>query len=128
MFYCKYIYSFSKANTASIGRRYSFDSLKNIILDIWLLSETDYLVCTFSSQVCRLAFELMQSKQVNISIDFINFNLFSIQPIDKSMNFYSLDDIYYFGGQSSHNQIAILNNKPKIDNEIDLKIGDILGK
>lgn len=53
------------ANTASVGRRYSFDSLKNIILDIWLLSETDFLVCTFSSQVCRLAYELMQSRTVS---------------------------------------------------------------
>lgn len=52
------------ANTATVGRRYSFDSLKNIILDVWLLSETDYLVCTFSSQVCRLAYELMQSRVV----------------------------------------------------------------
>ena len=59
-------FSLTAANTASIGRRYSFDSLKNIILDVWLLSETDYLVCTFSSQVCRLAYELMQSRSVSL--------------------------------------------------------------
>lgn len=52
------------AGTASMNRRYSYDSLKNIILDIWLLSESDFLVCTFSSQVCRLAYELMQSIEV----------------------------------------------------------------
>lgn len=39
------------AKTAAISSRYSDTSLKGIILDIHLLSMSDYLVCTFSSQV-----------------------------------------------------------------------------
>lgn len=53
----------TSAQTAGIGTRYSVDSLRNVILDIVMLSECDHLVCTFSSQVCRLAFELMQTRQ-----------------------------------------------------------------
>jgi len=50
------------AQTAGLSNRYSMNSLKNIILDVIMLSECDHLVCTFSSQVCRLAYELMQSR------------------------------------------------------------------
>ncbi|XP_054159027.1 alpha-(1,6)-fucosyltransferase-like [Oppia nitens] len=106
------------SQTASLGRRYSIDSLRNIILDIWLLSETEFLVCTFSSQVCRLAYELMQTR--------IEPKSYSTK-LDKSSAYYSLDDIYYFGGQSDHNQIAILNHKSQNSHEIDLKIGDVVG-
>lgn len=41
----------SVAETASVSRRYSDASLQGIILDIYMLSMCDYLVCTFSSQV-----------------------------------------------------------------------------
>lgn len=41
----------SVAKTAAVASRYSDTSLKGIILDIHLLSMSDYLVCTFSSQV-----------------------------------------------------------------------------
>lgn len=51
------------AQSAGIGTRYSVDSLRNVILDVEMLSECDHLVCTFSSQVCRLAYELMQTRQ-----------------------------------------------------------------
>ncbi|XP_046913120.2 alpha-(1,6)-fucosyltransferase [Dermatophagoides farinae] len=109
----KFIGDSEISDTASVNRRYSFDSLKNIILDVWMLSETDYIVCTFSSQVCRLAYELMQSKN---------------PAIDRSNNFFSLDDIYYFGGQNSHNQIAILDHEAATkDSEINIKRGDIIG-
>lgn len=72
----------SKTATPSI--RYSKTSLQGIILDIHMLSMSDFLVCTFSSHVCRLAYEIMQ-------------NYFS----DASARFRSLDDIYYWA-ISSH--------------------------
>ncbi|KAI1301497.1 Aryl hydrocarbon receptor nuclear translocator -like protein [Halotydeus destructor] len=106
------------AQTAGIGTRYSVDSLRNVILDIELLSETDHLVCTFSSQVCRLAYELMQTRQESKD------NL----PLDWSSSYYSLDDIYYFGGQNGHEQVAILNHPASSDKkEIEMKIGDRIG-
>uniref|UniRef100_T1HHA0 GT23 domain-containing protein n=1 Tax=Rhodnius prolixus TaxID=13249 RepID=T1HHA0_RHOPR len=70
------------AKSAALSTRYSGNSLNGIVMDIYFLSQTDYLVCTFSSQVCRVAYEIMQSLHH-----------------DASTRFRSLDDIYYFGGQ-----------------------------
>ena len=41
----------SIAESAGMASRYSYESLRGVILDIHFLSLTDYLVCTFSSQV-----------------------------------------------------------------------------
>lgn len=42
------------SKTAAVSTRYSDLSLNGIILDIHMLSMSDYLVCTFSSQVSTL--------------------------------------------------------------------------
>ncbi|XP_066584476.1 alpha-(1,6)-fucosyltransferase isoform X2 [Prorops nasuta] len=97
------------AETAAVSKRYSDSSLQGIIIDIHLLSLSDYLVCTFSSQVCRVAYELMQTYYTDA------YNRFS-----------SLDDIYYYGGQNQHPHIAILDHKPKNTNEMELKVGDLI--
>uniref|UniRef100_A0A023FVF4 Alpha-(1,6)-fucosyltransferase n=1 Tax=Amblyomma parvum TaxID=251391 RepID=A0A023FVF4_AMBPA len=98
------------ANTASLGQRYSSESLRGVLLDIHMLSRCDYLVCTFSSQVCRLAYEMMQ-----------------LSYVDAADRFRSLDDIYYFGGQKPHNQVAIYNHTARSADEIDMRVGDTLG-
>ena len=61
-------------------------------------------------QVCRLAYEIMQT----------------LHP-DASSRFHSLDDIYYYGGQNAHNQVALQEHKARNQQEIDLEIGDIVG-
>ncbi|XP_034945504.1 alpha-(1,6)-fucosyltransferase isoform X2 [Chelonus insularis] len=95
------------AETASVSKRYSDSSLHGIIVDIVLLSLSDHLVCTFSSQVCRVAYELMQTYHV-----------------DAHDKFTSLDDVYYYGGQNPNPQVAILDHSPTHVGEIELKIGD----
>ena len=95
------------AQTASISRRYSNLSLQGIIIDIHFLSLCDYLVCTFSSQVCRVAYELMQTRFP-----------------DAYNRFASLDDIYYFGGQNPHPQLVVISHIPKKEGEIELKVND----
>ncbi|CAH1104583.1 unnamed protein product [Psylliodes chrysocephalus] len=85
----------SVAKTAAVSTRYSDTSLFGIISDIHMLSMSDYLVCTFSSQVCRVAYEIMQN----------------FYP-DASHRYRSLDDIYYYGGQNAHNMIAVLPHEP----------------
>jgi len=40
----------SLSKSAGLASRYSETSLHGVIIDIYLLSVTDYLVCTFSSQ------------------------------------------------------------------------------
>ncbi|KAI1897818.1 hypothetical protein AGOR_G00087180 [Albula goreensis] len=96
--------------SAGLHNRYTENSLRGVILDIHFLSQTDFLVCTFSSQVCRVAYEIMQT----------------LHP-DASSNFFSLDDIYYFGGQNAHNQIAIYAHQPRNGDDIPLEPGDIIG-
>ncbi|XP_059482746.1 alpha-(1,6)-fucosyltransferase isoform X2 [Neocloeon triangulifer] len=98
------------AKTAAVATRYSDNSLNGIIIDIHFLAISDYLVCTFSSQVCRIAYEIMQN----------------LHP-DAADRFRSLDDIYYYGGQGSHNREAIMEHKATRPEEIDLQVGDIIG-
>ncbi|PAV69787.1 hypothetical protein WR25_17471 [Diploscapter pachys] len=100
----------SIADTAQLGKRYTDASLTGVVTDIQLLSKCDYLVCTFSSQVCRMGFELMQ-----------------VLKGDAGELFHSLDDLYYYGGQHAHEQIAVEDHEPESDKEIELKIGDVIG-
>lgn len=46
--------------------------------------------------------------------------------IDASNSYYSLDDVYYYGGQQGHDVVAIMDNKGK-SGQIDMKAGDHLG-
>ena len=72
--------SYAKDAT-SMSTRYSSNSLYGLLTDIHLLSKTDYLVCTLTSDLGKLAFEMMQLNYVDI---------------DK--RYKSLDDNWKFGG------------------------------
>ncbi|KAJ8302715.1 hypothetical protein KUTeg_019111 [Tegillarca granosa] len=98
------------SKSAGLTSRYTDTSLHGVIADIHFLSLCDYLVCTFSSQVCRVAYEMMQTMHG-----------------DVSQNFKSLDDIYYFGGQNAHDVEAIAKHVPQGPNEIELMPGDTIG-
>lgn len=95
------------SKTASVNNRNSKEALIGIIVDIHFLSLSDHLVCTFSSQLCRVAYEIMNS----------------LYP-DASSRFTSLDDIYYFGGQAHRINEVVLPHKADGPNEIDLQVGD----
>jgi len=97
------------AKSAQIGRRYGTQSLKGVLLDIHFLSLSDYLVCTFSSQICRVAYEIMQQRVID--------GAWRVQP---------LDDVYYFGGQNSHTQRAVISHKDTWPNEFSFERGDII--
>lgn len=98
------------SKSAGLNSRYTENSLHGVLFDIQMLSESDYLVCTFSSQVCRMAYEIMQSSRP-----------------DAAKKFQSLDDIYYFGGQSGHDVEAIYPHKARDGSEIDFNVGDRIG-
>ncbi|XP_045528087.1 alpha-(1,6)-fucosyltransferase [Pieris brassicae] len=100
----------SIAKTAATHRRYTPVSLTGLLVDLHMLAMSDYIVCTFSSQVGRVAYEMMQTNRV-----------------DASDSFYSLDDIYYFGGQNAHNRRAIMNHTPRSNQEIAFQAGDLIG-
>ncbi|OQV14953.1 Alpha-(1,6)-fucosyltransferase [Hypsibius exemplaris] len=97
-------------DSAALNKRYSDASLIGVITDVHFLSQSDHLVCTFSSQVCRLAYELMQARLPDAA-DFYN----------------SLDDVYYYGGQNGHNVRAILPHQAANPEEISFDKGDLLG-
>ena len=46
---------------------------------------------------------------------------------DASSWFKSLDDVYYFGGQNAHDQVAIYPHKPMRSEEVELNVGDVIG-
>ncbi|EFP11174.1 CRE-FUT-8 protein [Caenorhabditis remanei] len=98
------------AKTAQLNNRYTDASLMGVITDIYILSKVDYLVCTFSSQVCRMGYELRQPSGA-----------------DDGSKFHSLDDIYYFGGQQAHEVVVIEDHVALNNKEIDLKVGDKVG-
>lgn len=95
------------SKTASLRNRNSKNALQGLIVDIHFLSLSDHLVCTFSSQLCRIAYEIMNS----------------LYP-DASTRYTSLDDIYYFGGQNYRLNEAVLSHKTNNQYEIDLQVGD----
>lgn len=60
------------AISAALSSRYTESSLRGIIQDVHMLSISDFLVCTFTSNVCRIAYELMQQHHVDASDRFIS--------------------------------------------------------
>ncbi|KAF2881553.1 hypothetical protein ILUMI_24629 [Ignelater luminosus] len=97
------------AKTASAVNRCFLTALKGIIFDLHMLSMSDFLVCTFSSRVCRLAYEIMQ-------------NYFP----DASAKVKLLDDIYYFASQSINFCTAIMAHDSNRFGEIQLLPGDLV--
>ncbi|GFR88564.1 alpha-(1,6)-fucosyltransferase [Elysia marginata] len=100
----------SISRSAGLNTRYSDGSLRGVIIDIHYLSRCDFLVCTFSSQVCRVAYELMQTLHG-----------------DASGRFHSLDDIFYYGGQNGHNLHVLEAHPGSSSGLIQIKPGDSVG-
>lgn len=81
-------------------RRNTNRALIGFLLDVYYLSRSQFLVCTFSSNVCRLVYELMQAGR-------------SSPTADMSNRFKSLDIPYMFFPYSDRLlKIAILDNQP----------------
>ncbi|CEF69279.1 Alpha-(1,6)-fucosyltransferase [Strongyloides ratti] len=83
------------ASNAGLGKRYEDESLHG----------------TFSSQVSRMAYELMQVES----------------PDDAGYNYASIDDVYYFGGQQTHNLRAIKSHKSLTKEEISFEKDALIG-
>ncbi|XP_025202573.1 alpha-(1,6)-fucosyltransferase-like [Melanaphis sacchari] len=96
------------SKTESVKSRELDNSIINININIHFLSRYDYLVCTFSSHICRLAYEKMNGPKFE----------------DVSAQFTSLDDLYYFSNQVRRLNIAVLPHKANKPKEMDLQVGD----
>ncbi|CAH8536060.1 unnamed protein product [Schistosoma rodhaini] len=55
-----------RSHSADLKMRKTYNSWNNAIIDVIALSMTDFLVCTFSSNICRLAYELMQTHHMEL--------------------------------------------------------------
>jgi hypothetical protein len=79
------------SKSAALSTRLSSTSFKGILSDINILSRSDYLVCTLSSQICQLAYEIMQ--QVPFKKYVLNcLNYFKPRPpppLCQSVSFYN---------------------------------------
>lgn len=96
------------SKSGSVLYRELDNSIMNINIDLYFLAyHCDHLVCTFSSNVCRIAYEIMNS----------------LQP-DASAKFTSLDDTFYFSGQNHRLNVALISHKADGPEEMDLEVGD----
>lgn len=71
------------ATDAAMNRRNSFASLLGVVDDLHFLSHADVVVGSFTSQVSRLAYELLQHEHA---------------AADASLHYHSVDSQWYFGG------------------------------
>lgn len=101
---------------ANLTTRYTDASGFGILLDVLLLSKSQYLVCTHSSNVCRMAYEMMQARDVN-----------SVSQVK------SLDQRYFFYGQvrNLYDQKkdyyeGVIAHKATNTNEISFNVGDLI--
>ena len=91
-----------RSRSADLSSRYSFESLQHIITDIHMLSKSDFLVCTLSSNVCQLAYEIQQQRFVDGSM--------KIQSLDVNWNsagFFRLHEVVYPHTANAENELDI---------------------
>lgn len=79
----------SGAKSSVLENRYSSQGQDAIIKDIFKLALSDFLVCTFSSNVCRLAYELRMALRPFVS------HLYEVISLDMDYFFQYGNDIDY---------------------------------
>ncbi|KAK8764168.1 hypothetical protein V5799_033226 [Amblyomma americanum] len=105
-------YSFVGDEAASAAARehrtrYSLPSLLALARDLLLLAECDLVVCTLSSGVCRVVYELMQARRTDASADLV-----------------SLDVEYFYAFVQFPARKALYGHRPLHPKELWLREGD----
>ncbi|XP_025108914.1 alpha-(1,6)-fucosyltransferase-like [Pomacea canaliculata] len=94
----------------SVKSRYTRDGLSAVLVDLHFLSMCDFVVCTFTSNVCRAVYELMQTRHG-----------------DASSKVYSLDSsVYFLTDGDIHYKRAVVNHQATSNEEISLQVGDLV--
>ncbi|PVD22941.1 hypothetical protein C0Q70_16201 [Pomacea canaliculata] len=60
------------ATAASVNSRYTKDGLSAVLVDLHFLSMCDFVVCTFTSNICLAVYELLQTRHGDASMKMIN--------------------------------------------------------
>ncbi|KAM7315172.1 alpha-(1,6)-fucosyltransferase-like [Ixodes scapularis] len=89
--------------------RYNPDALKALLKDVSLLSECDLVICTLSSGVCRVVYELMQARRT-----------------DASMQVISLDVDYFYAFVQFPPRRVLYEHRALNHKELWLRSGDIV--
>lgn len=87
------------------------ETFLRLLVDLYTLAEADFVVCTFSSNVCRFVYELMQGQN---------------GLVDPHYRIRSLDRHFYADSFNTFTKLAVLDHKPQNSDEIEIKAGDIL--
>lgn len=95
----------------SQNTRYSPSALLALVTDIYLLSQCDLVVCTLSSGVCRVAYELMQARRV-----------------DATAHIVSLDVDYFYAYVRFPPKRIIYSHRQAKSTELWLRTGDVVGR
>ncbi len=98
--------------------RYSEQGFKSLLFDLYFLANADYLVCTFSSNICRLAYELLLANKIH---DGDHHN----EIYDEKSYSYSIDMPYYHISDANYYRMAILAHKEKDNVDNHLRRGDM---
>lgn len=98
--YPNYVFKCNEKSSekGNVKQRYSPESIEDLIKDIHVLSKCEFFIGTFSSQIGRLVYELMQTNWE-----------------DASWRFRSLDSVYFYGGNNQPYKIAIYDHFPLED-------------
>ena len=101
-----------RTRSASLMSRFDYDSLKYLITDIHMLSQSDYIVCTLSSNVCKLAHSIQQQRF-----------------IDGSRRLYSLEESWLNSGTLftwRHVQKSIYSHDAESSQQLSFTVGDYI--
>jgi glycoprotein 6-alpha-L-fucosyltransferase len=52
----------------------------------------------------------------------VAYEMMQTNRVDASNSFFSLDDIYYFGGQNAHDRVAVLPNAAVSSQDVALQV------
>ena len=96
------------ANTArDVMSRFGEDSTRDLLTDLFMLSESDFIVCGISSTYCRSAVRLMHTR-------------------DPSLPYQTVDNPYLYSVQPYHMFRAISDNKGQDGQELSFSTNDVI--
>ena len=91
------------------------DKFLDLLVNLYSLAQADYVVCTFTSNLCRYVYELMQGQTEDDD-----------RKIDASFRIKSLDNYFYVSSFNSFTKRAIMDHLPKNSDELELQKRDII--
>lgn len=99
------------AQASVLENRYTDKGQDAIVKDVFKLAFSNFLVCTFSSNVCRLAYELRMALRPFVA------DLYEVVTLDMD---------YFFQYGNSVDYMATSSFQPEAPNELLLHKGDII--